>query len=230
VTTRTSSLALSLVVFLAAPLVATTATSGKGTELSKPAGQIVADAERAMEVASNFHVQGLFDQGGTATTLNLTMSRSAGGGGSVRMGTVTLQLVVAGRNVYMKADEKSWLKLTGSKATAELVANRWIEAPVSTPDLSSFAELTDSKAFISQLTSGQEDFAKLPVTPMWGGHKAIILKDDQGDTLYVVDGATPYMLHLQGNGAGASGYLTFSDFGTAPMPTIPVNAISLPNS
>jgi hypothetical protein len=230
VTTRTSNFALSLVAFLAVPLVATAATSGKGTELSKPAGQIVADAERAMEAASNFHVEGSFDQGGTATTLNLTMSRSAGGGGSVRMGAVTLQLVVAGHNVYMKADEKSWLKLTGSTATAELVANRWIEAPVTTPDLSSFAELTDSKTFISQLTSGQEDFSKLPVTPIWGGHKAIILKDGQGDTLYVVDGATPYMLHLQGNGGGASGYLTFSDFGTAPMPTIPVNAVSLPNS
>ena len=141
-----------------------------------------------------------------------------------------MQLVVASDNVYVKADEKSWLKLTGSKLTAELVANRWIDAPASNPDFSSFAELTDSKTFIARLTSGNGEVSKLPMAPTWGGHKAIVLEDPQGNTLYVVDGATPYMLHVQDSGDGKSGYLTFSDFGRAPMPTIPVNAISFPNS
>jgi hypothetical protein len=182
-----------------------------------------------MESARNFHVDGLFNEGGTGMAVNLTMSPK-GGGGTVQLPGVTMQLVVASDNVYVKADEKSWLKLTGNKLTAQLVANRWIDAPASNPDFSSFGELTDSKSFIARLTSGSGEVSKLPIAPQWGGHKAIILKDAQGNTLYVVDGASPYMLHVQDSGGGKSGYLTFSDFGRASMPAIPVNAIRFPNS
>jgi hypothetical protein len=214
---------------LAAPLVAVTTNTSNVPETSKPAAQIVADAERAMDSATNFHVRGLFKEGGTQIAVNLTMSPK-GGGGSVQLPGVTLQLVVGSGNVYVKADQNSWVKLTGSRLTASLVANRWIDAPVSNPDFSSFAELTDPKTFIARLTSGNGEVSKLPMTPTWGGHKAIILEDAQGNTLYVADGATPYMLHVQESGGVKSGYLTFSDFGRASMPVIPVNAISFPNS
>jgi hypothetical protein len=226
---RTSNLALSLVALLAGPLaVATVAASG--TEVSKPAAQILADSEKAMLGAKNFHVVGRIDEGGQEISLNLTISRS-GGGGSVGLPGVTMQLVVAGHDVYVKADEASWLKLTGSKPTAELVANRWIEAPASNADFSDFAQLANLKSFLGQLTSGTPArLSKSPVTPNWGGHKSIVLTDGQGDKLYVVDGTTPYILHIQGGSSGTSGYMTFTDFGTAPMPAIPVNAISFPGS
>ncbi|HTT91000.1 MAG TPA: hypothetical protein VMF65_15705 [Acidimicrobiales bacterium] len=226
--TRTSNLALGLVVFLAAPLAAVTGAASH-PEQSKPAAQIFADSEKAMLGAKNFHVVGSITQGGQDTTLNLTISPS-GGGGSVGLPGVTMEIVVAGHNVYVKADEKSWLKLTGSKATAELVANRWIEAPASNADFADFAQLTDSKSFIDQVGSGKSQVSKFPVTARWGGRKAIILTDTEGDRLYVADGPTPYMLHIQGGSSGASGYMTFTDFGTAPVPTIPVNPINFPNS
>ena len=222
-------MALGLVVFLAAPLAAASSSSSLSGEGAKPAAQIVADSEKVMLGAKNFHVRGYIDQGGEAISLNLSMS-SSGGGGSVQLPGVTMQIVVASQKVYVKADEKSWLKLTGSKSTAELVANRWIEAPASNPDFANFAQLADSKTFMSQLTSGKPTFSKSPMTANWAGHKAIILKDNQGDRLYVVDGTRPYMLHLQGGSSGSSGYMTFSDFGTAPMPAVPANAISFPNS
>ncbi len=228
-TTRTGNLALGLVALLAAPLAAATGATSHAGEQNRTATQIVADAKAAMLGAKNFHVRGVINDGGTATSLNLSMS-PGGGGGSVQLPGVTMEIVVAAHKVYIKADEKSWLKLTGSKPTAELVADRWIEASASNADFSSFADLTDSKTFMSQLTSGWAEFSKLPATPNWGGHKSIILTDNQGDRLYVVDSATPYMLHLQGQGGGSSGYMTFSDFGTAPMPNIPAGAISFPTS
>jgi hypothetical protein len=227
-TMRTSNLALSVVALLAAPVAAVSGTTS-GAEKSKPAAQILADAEKAMVGAKNFHVTGSITQGGQATSLNLSISPS-GGGGSVGLPGVTMEIVVTGHSVYIKADEKSWLKLTGSASTAELVANRWIEAPASNADFSDFAQLTDSKSFIGQVGSGNSKISKLPVIAMWGGHKAIVLTDATGDRLYVVDGPTPYMLHIQGGAEGASGSITFSDFGTAPMPAIPGNAISFPGS
>jgi hypothetical protein len=65
---------------------------------------------------------------------------------------------------------------------------------------------------------------------MWGGHQAIILRDAHGNTLYVLDGASSCMLHVQDSGGETSGYLTFSDFGSASMPAVPVSAIRFPNS
>jgi hypothetical protein len=226
---RTSNLALSLLVLLAAPVAVATGAVSR-TERSKPAAQIFADSEKAMLGAPNFHVRGFINQGGQGVSLNLTVSPS-GGGGSIGEPGVTMEVVVAAHDVYVKADEKSWLKLTGSEPTAELVANRWIEAPVSNQDFSPFARLAHTKTFMTQLTSGTGHFlSKLPVAADWGGHKAIILTDTGGDRLYVVDGTTPYMLHIQGGSGGSSSYVTFSDFGTAPLPTIPVNPLMLPGS
>ncbi len=168
------------------PLASAAPVGAMATEQSKPADHIVADAEKAMMGAKSFHVRGYIDQGGEAISLNLSMSPS-GGGGSVQLPGVTMQLVVAAQKVYVKADEKSWLKLTGSKPTAELVADRWIEAPASNADFASFAQLADSKTFIAQLTSGKATFSKVPATANWGGHKALVLKDNKGDRLYVAD-------------------------------------------
>jgi hypothetical protein len=38
------------------------------------------------------------------------------------------------------------------------------------------------------------------------------------------------MLDVQDNGSSGTGALKFTDFGDAPMPAVPTNAISLPDS
>jgi hypothetical protein len=225
--TSNLALALALVALLSVPLAATEARADNATQHTETAAQIYAGAEKTMLAARNFHTLGRFNDGGTLISLNLSMS-PAGGGGSVQLPGVTMDLVVAAHTVYVKADEKSWLKLTKSQPTAELVADRWIKAPASNADFSSFAQLTDSKTFITQLLSGQAKFSLLPGAGNWGGHKALVLTDPQGDRLYVAEGTAPYLLHVQGQGGGSSGYITFSDFGTAPMPSVPTDAISLP--
>jgi len=229
VTTRTANLALAVAALLGAPLVGAAGVNTNGSEARKPAVQIFADARRAMLGAKNFHVLGSVHETGAQVSLNLSLSPGLGGG-TIQLPGVTMQLVVSGGSVYIKADEKSWLKLTGSKPTAELVADRWIKASASDPDFSSFTELALSKSFMAQITLGTSAVSKFPATANWGGHMAVILTDNVGDRLYVVDGTTPYMLHIQRGPGAASGYITFSDFGSAPMPTIPVKAISFGNS
>jgi hypothetical protein len=229
-TGRTGHLVLGLAALLSPPLAATGVRAVNAPQQTEAPAQVLAGSENAMLGANNFHTVGHFDDSGTLISLNLSMS-PAGGGGSVQLPGVTMELVVAAQTVYIKADEKSWLKLTGSQATAELVANRWIKAPASNPDFSSFAQLTNSKTFITHLLSGHTDkLSRLPATSTWGGHKAVVLTDPEGDRLYVAEGTVPYLLHIQGQNAGSSGYITFSDFGKAPMPSAPTNAISLPGT
>jgi hypothetical protein len=227
-TGKTGNLTLVLIALLSVPMV-TQATVVNATKQAETGAQVYAGARNVMLEAKNFHTIGHFDDGGTLTSLNLTMS-PGGGGGSVQLPGVTMEIVVAAHTVYVKADEKSWLKLTGSQPTAELVADRWIKAPASNADFSSFADLTNSKTFIAQVLSGQAKFSLLAAPARWGGYKAQVLTDPGGDRLYVAEGSTPYLLHIQGQGGGSSGYITFSDFGKAPMPSVPTNAISLPGT
>ena len=181
-----------------------------------------------MVQAKSFHVLGHDHQGATSISINVSMSPGRGGG-SIEEPGVVMQLVLAKGAVYIKADEKSWLKLTGSQTTAQLVANRWIEAPVTNSDFSSFAELADSRKFIGSLT-GQGHISKLAGTTSWDGHTTVVLVDATGSKLYIADTGAPYMLDVQDQASAGGGSLRFTDFGTAPMPAVPTNAIKLPGT
>jgi len=226
--TLSRSFAVGAVAVLALPLAATTRAPANSGEDSKTAAQIWADARAAMKHVKSFHVSGSDDQQGTVVSLNLSMSPGRGGG-SIQLPGVTMELVLAAATVYIKADEKSWLKLTGSKSTAALVANRWIDAPVTNSSFSSFGELADSTKFIGGLT-GQGKISRLPGTVTWDGRKTLVLVDATGSKLYIAGTGAPYMLDIQNKGSGETGSLKFTDFGDAPMPAVPTHAFSLPSS
>ncbi|MGA3218527.1 MAG: hypothetical protein ABSE77_05535 [Acidimicrobiales bacterium] len=226
--TLSRNFAVGAIALLALPAAALTSAPFKAGEETKPAAQIWADARAAMEHAKSFHVFGHDDNGGTGITVNLSLSPGRGGG-SIQMPGVVMELVLAKGTVYIKADEKSWLKLTGSQATAELVANRWIEAPVTNADFSSFAELADSRKFIGSLAA-QGTISKLPGTTTWEGRKTVVLVDSSGSRLYIADTGSPYMLDVQAQGSAGAGSLKFTDFGDAPLPAVPTNALSLPGT
>ena len=212
--------------FLALPVGAGARGPFTAGEESKPAAQIFADAKAAMLQAKSFHVLGHDDQQGGSISLNVSMSPGRGGGSIAEPGVV-MELVLAKGLVYIKADQKSWFKLTGSEPTAALVANRWIDAPVTNTDFSSFAELADSQKFIDSLT-GEGHISKVTGTSTWEGRKTVVLVDGTGSKLYIADVGAPYMLYVQDQ--GSAGALKFSDFGDAPIPAIPTNAIRLPGT
>ncbi len=226
--TLSRNLAVGAVALLALPAGVITRGPVNAGEAGKTAAQIWADAKAAMVQAKSFHVLGHADQQGTNISINVSMSPGRGGG-SIKEPGVVMELVLAKGSVYIKADEKSWLKLTGSQATAELVANRWIEAPVTNTDFSSFADLADSRKFIGGLT-GQGHISKLSGTTTWKGHTTVVLVDATGSKLYIADTGAPYMLGVQDQGSAGAGSLDFTDFGDAPMPVVPTNALKLPGT
>ena len=218
---RTGALALLASVTL--PMVS---ASAQASEQSKPAAQIFADGVAAMRQAKDFHVAGHVTQGKQVIALNLTMSPN-GGGGSVGVLGATIQMVVTSKYVYMKADSKSWTALTHSASVAQLVANRWLKAPVTNSQFASFAQLSFSNKFLNQVASQGSPFSKLGLSS-WDGRSAIVLKDAQGSNVYIAAYGAHYVLGVSGATSGAKGSLSFTDFGTAPMPAVPTTAITIP--
>lgn len=203
-----------------------TMAAARAPDISGTVADIITSAQAAMSNASSFHVLGKVNDNGTEA-FNLSVGRQ-GGGGSIGVGGATLQIVVSGHTLYIKGDEKSWYILTKSQSTAQLVANKWIKVPSTNSNFSDFAELTVTKDFTSQILGGSPTGLAKDGTSSVNGRSALVLTDKSGDKLYIAASGTPYFLRIQGS--GKSGSLTFSDFGDAPMPAVPSNAISLPGS
>lgn len=222
-----SNLSLGLAALVAVPL-ATAAKAPMVSESAKSPAQIFADAKAAMLHVKDFHVQGDAVEGTAAITVDISLSHN-GGGGTIAMPGVLMHIIVSGKWAYVKADEKTWEKLTGSKSLAQLVANRWIKAPKTSKDFADFVDLTVSDQFVAQLSSSLTAGSVTKVgTITWHGQKVVVLADRQGGKLYVADTGAPYIVYITGAKAHSSGSLTFSEFGTASLPAAPNRSISFP--
>lgn len=205
--------------------------SAQTTELAKPAAQIFTDAVTAMRHVKDFHVQGNVHEGTELISLNLTMS-TQGGGGAVTLKGATLEIVVTPKFSYLKADKQSWQILAGGSsegaATAQLLANRWLKVPASNAQFASFAQLTYSTKFLKTITAQSVQFTKSGEST-WDGRSAIVLNDSKGTKVYIAAASPHYLLGVAGSDATAAGSLKFTDFGSAPLPGVPTNTLTLPN-
>jgi hypothetical protein len=220
-----SGLGLGLVALLAVPFAS---VARPAPEQGKNASQVIVDSETAMKDVSSFEVVGAVGGKGTTSSFSLSLSPS-GGGAKISVPGATIQIVVAAGTVYIKANEASWLKLTGSQSTAQTVANHWIKAPVDNSDFSDFADLTISTDFVTEFFPGAgTHMSKASGSVTVHSKKTIVLSDPEGDSLYVAALGRPYMLYIQGK--NLADLLTFSHFGDAHLPAAPKGAVALPGS
>lgn len=215
--------ALALTATLALPA---GAAGAQGPEPAKPAGAIFAGSLAAMSHVSDFHVVGRIREGTQFMSLNLTMS-GHGGGGNITVHGATIQMVVTRKRVYMKANAASWMALTHQEGVGQLLANRWLRAAASDPQLASFSKLAVSTQFLGYVRTLATRVSELGAHT-WHGRPAIELRDGSGDQIYIAAVGTPYLLGVVSGQAPASGSLEFTDFGDAPMPAIPLKTITLP--
>src|SRR5438045_1851855 len=80
----------------------TTASSGNG-EASKPATQVLADAVKAARAASSLHLGGDVSTGGKQIGLDLSVAKDKGATGSMTLNGQKVDLVVDGKDGYMRA-------------------------------------------------------------------------------------------------------------------------------
>jgi len=195
-------------------------------EAAKPADQILADAVTAMGHLKDFHVAGQAASDGVTVGLNLSVSNS-GGGGSVREFGATINLVTTSEFSYMKAGAASWQALTHDATMAQMLANRWLQVHTSDPQYESFSRLTFSGKFLALFVADPGHLSKVGMGAA-DGRSAIVITNDLGSKYYVAAYGAPYLLEFSSGNALASETLRMTDFGGAPMPTIPVNSVAIP--
>ena len=141
------------------------------------------------------------------------------GGGSVSVGPADFDVVLDGRNLYVKATAGTWAEI-GYGGSASALAGHWWRTPVSAKPFDFVAALVNvgSLASLLQPASGLSEgpstkFGGIPVIPLAAA-------GGRGITYFVTATKSPSLV-----GANeASESMTFRDYGTAPLPLVPKGA------
>jgi hypothetical protein len=221
--------ALALVASLALPAVSAVAQSTADQHLgesAKPAAQILADAVTAMGHLKDFHVAGQAASNGVNVGLNLSISNNGGGGSLSELGA-KINLVTTSTFTYMKAGAASWDALVHNEAMGQELANRWLQVHTSDPQYASFSRLTFSGKFLALFVADPGHLSKLGMAAA-DGRSAIVVTSDLGSKFYIAAYGPPYLLKFTTVNVLATETLHMTDFGNAPMPTVPVNSLAIP--
>jgi hypothetical protein len=127
--------------------------------------------------------------------------------GSLAVGSVQLRVVKGGGQLYLKAPASFWSKTAGPKAAA--LAGKWIKVPRSQAGNLSTVTL---QGLAASLNTNDSPLRAKTTTGKANGRKALVLTQQNGDKLYVVDSRRPLPLKSVGHGT-KKGTLRFTDYG-----------------
>ena len=191
----------------------------------KTAHEIVQAASTAAKSASSVHISGSITAGGPIS-IDLTLAKGQGGKGEIKTNGMSFQIISTGGKVYFKTDAAALQKLTGAGIAGQLLAGRWIVAPGSLGQVSSFSALTDLTKLFNSLTTSLGVLQKGDTTKI-NGQPAIAVTSTRkggGGTLYVATTGQPFPLQLQG-AKGNAGTITFDQWNESVTISPPANAV-----
>jgi hypothetical protein len=203
-------------------------SGGDNGEASKSALQVLADAKQAAEAASSLHYSGQITTGGRQVGLDLWVVKDKGATGFVTLNGQKVDLVVTGKNAYIKADTAFWTQFAGSSgsAVAQMFANKWLKFPTSNRQFAGFTSFTDSKTIFGQLSSKHGTITNDGASTYKGQSVVAIRDKTKGGTLYVSGTGTAYPVAIVKTGSG-SGAITFDGWNKSVTLTAPAGAIDL---
>lgn len=184
------------------------------------ADQALAKSLETAKAQKSVHIVGKTTSGGQTTGLDLHVQKGAPGYGSITIGANTIQLVATTTDVYMKAGKAFWTS-NGNAATAELVGDRWVKAPITNASFSGLADFTNFDSSLSgilkpsgTLTKGTEGSVN--------GQPAVPLVSSADGQLWIATTGDPLPIQIDGKTAGES--VVFSEWNTPVTVTVPAAA------
>ncbi|MDQ6782777.1 MAG: hypothetical protein M3063_04915 [Actinomycetota bacterium] len=201
-------------------------SSTSNGEINKSSDQILKDAQQATAAQPSVHVKGKISSTGTAIQLDL-VAAMGNGGGTIGENGANLQVVLHQPNFYVMADEASWTKLTNSRATAQLLAGRWLQTTAANKNFTELGRLVDITKLVDALKpSGALSTGKLTT---FNGVSVVPVIDSRSSgnrTVFVAATGKPVIEGVDGGG-DHSGSLTFDQYGKGRVPGVPAGAVSL---
>jgi hypothetical protein len=223
---RVFALALVLTTVLLAGCGGSKQAAPANDEASKPAPQVLADANRAAASASSAHVSGNVHSGGTPITLDLTTARGKGAKGSMSTNGLGFQLVRIGDTLYIQGSDAFYKHFAGA-AVAQLLHGKWLKAPATHGRLASLAPLTSLGALFAGISAHHGKLANDGKSTFKGQPVVVIRDTSDNSKLYVAATGKPYPVALVGGKQGDTGSITFGDWNKPVSLSAPSGALDI---
>lgn len=150
------------------------------------ADEILAKTKTAVSAAKSVHARGTsVDDDGSTVKVDFRLSDGGTTGRVTAQGAI-IEILVVGRDFYMKASKDTWTTLTGEAAAGELLAGRYVKVPSTDKSLSgSIASLADWDSFVKEALTPEGTPTK-GETKQLAGVEVIGLVDSKDDgTLWI---------------------------------------------
>jgi hypothetical protein len=215
---------------VAAIAIAAVACGGgaKDNGISKlSAADALKKVQAALKNVQTVHVSGHIDAQGQDITLDLR-DKPGAGTGTIKVGGGEIDVVRSNDTIYVKGDQSALTAFGASSTQASVVAGKWLRQSISAQGaFSSFADLLDSTALFSNVTSPQGE-VKSGTTTTVNGQKVFTLIDSSSDgngTLYVAQTGDP--LPVRVDQPGSSGGSIDFEYGVTVNVQPPSGAVDL---
>jgi hypothetical protein len=196
-----------------------------------------------VESAGSFHMSGLirsssssgpFGSAGHSIGLDLTIVPDKGATGSMTIGGTKVDLIVVGKNGYLRASPAFWQKYAkqagGGQAAsfaATLFGNKWLKFPAGNKDFGALTDPTKANSLFKSLTSNNGKLENQGETTYKGQSVVAIQSSKKNGTLYVAATGTPYPVALTKTGGKTGGAVTFDGWNKAVKLAAPQGALNL---
>src|SRR5579871_6543132 len=109
-------------------------SSGNG-EATKTASRVLADTIKASGAARSFHLSGFIRSNHGPIVLDFSVANGRGAVGTIIFARHNVQMVIVGKNGYVKADTPGWSELAGPSGPmyARRLHGRWLKFPANNP-------------------------------------------------------------------------------------------------
>jgi hypothetical protein len=220
-----SAAALPGLLLLAAALAACGSSASSNDISTRTAAEILSATKLAAEGASAVHVSGSIDNGGRPVGLDVNILAGRGARGRLSENGLSFELIQAGGSVYIKGSPAFYRHVGGASA-AQLLHDRWLKAPASSPEFASLSSLTDLRRLVDTALSTQGGVAKSGTATVNGQRALALANPSRGGTLFVATTGRPFPIEITKTGANG-GSISFDRWDQPVALTIPADALDI---
>jgi hypothetical protein len=192
---------------------------------AKSASQILADAKAAARKASSVHYHGSITESGTPLAVDIRISGSAGGTGSMTIQGSKVEVIRVGDKAYLKGSQAFYTQVAGAAAAA-LLKGKWLMGSATSGDLASLAALTDMTQLFDQALKPDGTISKGKETTI-DGQKVIGLTSSNGGTLYIATTGEPYPVEIEQGKGSSTGTIHFDEWNKKVEVKAPADAVDI---
>jgi hypothetical protein len=177
-------------------------------------------------------ISGGFVPSGKPAEVDFTVVRDKGVTGSLTIGGAEVDLIVTGKNGYLRASSDFWQKIAKREGAGQaagfagLFGDKWLKFPAGNSDFGQLTDATKLGSLFDGVTSNHGRLDNKGETT-FKGQSVVAIETSKGGTLYVAATGTPYPVAIVKTGGKSYGTVTFDDWNKSVALTAPKGALDL---